>query len=154
MFDQIRKFALTVAATLIGVGNVACACPASSGSPSESAHVACDTPPPEVSAHASHADMHAGMHHAPAPALNAGTDQKSPPPDHSQCSHCDTALAQSATVDDGVVGSIAKIFKTTAATIATVLPHFAPSEVANFDRGRWRAPPTETPVSLKIRLRT
>lgn len=155
MFDSIRKFALTIAATLIGVGNVACACPESTGSSSETAHAACDTPPPEVGVHDSRADMQAGMHHAPAPALNAGTDRENTPPDHAQCGHCNlAAFAQSATADDGVVSPIAKILKTTAATIGTVLPDFARREVANFDRGRWRAPPTETPVSLKIRLRT
>ena len=155
MFDSIRRFALTIAATLIGVSNVACACPASIGSGSKTAHVACDTPRSSGDMPASHADMHGGMHHAPAPALNAVADHKTPAaPDRSECEHCNlAALAQSAAVDDGVFSSIAKIFKAYTATIATALPDFALSEVVDFDRGRWRAPPIATPVSLKIRLR-
>lgn len=155
MFDALRKFVLSLAATLVGAGNAACACPSFAAPTSERTHVACADSQPANSAHGAHGMHQIAMHHgAGAPASPIDSGEKSPPPDHSQCGHCNlAAVGASSAVDDGVVAAFAKIYKATATATANALPDFARGEVAPEGRGRWRAPPTATPVALKIRLR-
>jgi hypothetical protein len=135
--ESLRKIALALAATLVGLGGAACAC-------ESVAQSACGVPGVERLAHAAH-EQHASA--APGPIDEGPTD------DAAACSHCSqTALAQSA--DDGVMAPTVKthIIKAAVAANALVVPKFARREVAPV-RIRWRAPPSATPVALKIRLR-
>ncbi len=151
MFDWLRKITLTVAATLIGGGNAACACAAEAMAPAGIKKAECHSTQPAAAI--AHQTAHSGDHPEGARATTAHDHRQGAPAHDAQCGHCaQAAIGQSASLDDGVVAWAPKVFKTAATTAVFVMSQVAPPVIARFDKDRWRTPSTATPVTLKIRL--
>lgn len=139
MVGAARKMLVIIAALFLSAGHVACACASASAPISLAGHAKADV--------AESADPHA--HHQ---TVAEHSSKGAPAPSHPDCSHCDTAALAS----DGAakIAALPALQKTSATATAPILAS-AP-DASNGIRARrlhWAAPPRQSPVSLKIRLR-
>lgn len=147
-----RTLLFSVLALLLSAGHSVCAglTPVASHGAEHNAghqqHAAVDPASIDPESHSGHGDMHA-VH-------ETGADQPAPcGPEADNCQHCSNATFYKAPVTSEYAAPVNFASDDTSVFAADVAFHpHTPQAMRTYSSHRWRGPPGETPISLKIRL--